>query len=403
MFIKSQKQYEEYLEEVATLASTDPKEGTPDAERLSLLALAVQEFESEKYKFNLPSPIEALKFRMEEQGLSQSDLIPYIGSKSKVSEVLSEKRPLSLNMIKALHKYLGIPAGVLIQDQPDSAGEEKVNLDSIPYEKAPLSEMSKRGWITATKTEISKNSKKLFIDFLKPLGGLFPAGAFRATAKKEESENLQLAAYSWAAFVVMMSDKHMPIGKFSFDKIDKLFLREVAKLSYFDNGPILAVEFLNKNGISVVIEKHLEKTKIDGGAFMSPRGHAVIGLTLRHDRLDNFWFTLLHELAHVSRHLKTGNTFFIDNLEEDLLKDSREREADQIAKEALIPAIYWRRSDALVIRNEASIKKLAEECQIHPSIVAGRVRRETNNFSIFDNLLGRGVPKKMLLSRSSHG
>ena len=85
--------------------------------------------------------------------------------------------------------------------------------------------------------------------------------------------------------------------------ITSSFLHELVGLSYFDSGPLLAKEFLNKNGIHLVREGHLRKTRLDGAAMKLPDGSPVVGLTLRYDRLDYFWFTLLHELAHVARHL----------------------------------------------------------------------------------------------------
>src|SRR5690606_14457409 len=81
------------------------------------------------------------------------------------------------------------------------------------------------------------------------------------------------------------------------------FLRTLARFSYLDSGPLLAKEFLNKNGIHLVCEAHLPKTHLDGAALRLPDGSPVVALTLRYDRLDNFWFTLFHELAHVGLHL----------------------------------------------------------------------------------------------------
>ena len=83
------------------------------------------DYEDEHYAVDLPDPVEALKFRMEQQGLTQKDLIPLIGSKSKVSEVLSRKRRFSLSMIRALHRALGIPAEVLLQDSRASSVESQ--------------------------------------------------------------------------------------------------------------------------------------------------------------------------------------------------------------------------------------------------------------------------------------
>jgi HTH-type transcriptional regulator / antitoxin HigA len=93
----------------------DAKKGTPEADELDVLAMLIERYEDEAYPIGLPTPVEAIKFRMEQQGLQQKDLIPFIGSSGRVSEVLSGKRELTLPMIRALNEGLGIPAEVLIQ------------------------------------------------------------------------------------------------------------------------------------------------------------------------------------------------------------------------------------------------------------------------------------------------
>jgi len=110
------EQYKKYLEEFNNLIRQDPDINTPEGKRLSLVAMAIKEYEGNHFFFYKPSPIEAIRFRMEEQDLIQNDLIPYIGSKSKVSEILSGKRRLTIPMIRALNQYLGIPLDVLIQE-----------------------------------------------------------------------------------------------------------------------------------------------------------------------------------------------------------------------------------------------------------------------------------------------
>jgi len=78
-----------------------------------------------------------------------------------------------------------------------------------------------------------------------------------------------------------------------------LFMRDLVCLSYLDNGPLLAREFLRKSGIHFVLEQHLPHTHLDGAAIRLPDSSPLVALTVRHDRLDNFWFTLCHELAYI--------------------------------------------------------------------------------------------------------
>lgn len=108
--LKNEADYEAALAEIQTIMDS----AQPDADRLELLVLLVRDYEDKHYPIDLPDPVEAIKFRMEQMGLTRKDLEQYIGNKSKVSEVLSGKRRLSLSMIHALHQGLGIPAEVLL-------------------------------------------------------------------------------------------------------------------------------------------------------------------------------------------------------------------------------------------------------------------------------------------------
>jgi HTH-type transcriptional regulator / antitoxin HigA len=113
--IKTETDYQEALGHIEVIF--DAKPGTPEGDELELLVTLVEYYEEKAYSIGLPSPVDAIRFRMQQQGLKAKDLIPYIGSASKVSEVLSGKRALSLPMIRKLVSGLGIPADVLLQEQ----------------------------------------------------------------------------------------------------------------------------------------------------------------------------------------------------------------------------------------------------------------------------------------------
>lgn len=122
--IKTKRQYRRYLEEVDRLVALDPDPRTAQGARLELLAKLVEDYEKEQFKFRKPDPVEAILFRMEQQGLRQTDLAAIVGGKNRASEILSRKRPLSLAMIRALNEKLGIPSELLIR-QP--AAEYRVS------------------------------------------------------------------------------------------------------------------------------------------------------------------------------------------------------------------------------------------------------------------------------------
>ena len=113
--IRTEADYLAALREVSALINLDPASDSPEGERLEVLGTLVQAYEAKHYPIDPPDPIEAIKFRMDQSGLSVKDLVPYIGPPNRVYEVLPYKRPLSLNMIRRLSEGLHIPAEVLIR------------------------------------------------------------------------------------------------------------------------------------------------------------------------------------------------------------------------------------------------------------------------------------------------
>ena len=169
--------------------------------------------------------------------------------------------------------------------------------------------------------------------------------------------------------------------------ITEVWLRDLAKLSRFEKGPRLAQEFLADHGIPLIIERHYEKTYLDGAAMLDDHT-PIVALTLRHDRLDNFWFALMHELVHVQKHLKGLHVFIADNLDDKTRSSREEQEADQGARDALIPATEWQKSAVKTVHSPENAIALADKLRMHPAIVAGRVRFEKNNWRLLNGLLG---------------
>ncbi|MCC2637831.1 MAG: transcriptional regulator [Moraxellaceae bacterium] len=114
--IHTEADYKSALKDISRLMASDPALGTPAGDRLDILATLVQAYEARHFPIAPPDPIEAIKFRMEQRGLSIKDLEPLIGKSNRVYEVLNRRRPLTLAMIRRLHRQLGIPAEVLIAE-----------------------------------------------------------------------------------------------------------------------------------------------------------------------------------------------------------------------------------------------------------------------------------------------
>jgi HTH-type transcriptional regulator / antitoxin HigA len=111
--IKTKKDYQAAMNRLEAIFDAQP--GTPEGDELEVLGILIDKFEQEHYPIAYPDPIEAIKFRMEQMGYNQSDLVKVVGLKSRASEILNKKRKLTLDMIRQLHQALGIPTDVLIQ------------------------------------------------------------------------------------------------------------------------------------------------------------------------------------------------------------------------------------------------------------------------------------------------
>ena len=111
--IKTKKDYQQALDRLELIF--DAKKGTEEGDELEILGILINQYENEHFPIDLPDPIEAIKFRMEQLGYTQTDLAKVVGLKSRASEILSGKRKLSLDMIRQLHDKLNIPTDVLIQ------------------------------------------------------------------------------------------------------------------------------------------------------------------------------------------------------------------------------------------------------------------------------------------------
>lgn len=117
--IRTKRDYARALKEIERLM--DARHDTPEGDRLDVLVTLVEAWEAKHYRIDLPDPVEAIKYHMENQGLQPKDLIPFIGSRNRVYEVLTRKRPLTLKMVWRLHQGLGIPAESLIKVPEDQA------------------------------------------------------------------------------------------------------------------------------------------------------------------------------------------------------------------------------------------------------------------------------------------
>jgi HTH-type transcriptional regulator/antitoxin HigA len=395
--IRTKEDYEAALARISEILHAEI--GTPEGDELDILVDLVELYEERHHSIALPSAIAAIEYYMDQHGLTQRDLMPYLGSRSKVSEVLSGKRDITMSMARALQHHLGISAAVLLRDPGAGLDPTFDNIDSLRF---PLKQMAKAGWIDDV-GDLLDRSEELIGDLIERAGGRDVAAAVlyrkndqrRINAKTDE---YALRAWCWQAMALAQEDP--PDAPYQQGSVTENFLRKVAQLSTSEDGPRRAQDFLAQHGIGLRAVPHLRRTHLDGAALKLAGGRPVIGLTLRYDRIDNFWFTLLHELAHVGLHLDGGNgdTAFVDDHslrgKEPGREDSTERDADRWAEDALIPPSMWENSAAQSNPTAMAVVDLAWQSGVHPAIVAGRVRHEQRNYRLLSQFVGTGEVRR---------
>jgi HTH-type transcriptional regulator / antitoxin HigA len=398
--INSELDYKAALKEIENLIDLPARVGTPDGDRLNLLTLLVQDYEQKHTESRISDPIEAIKFRMEQMNLTPRDLLPLLGSRGRVSEVLSGKRPLSLSMMRALHKGLGIPARALLQEQFLPGMDE----EEIDWERFPIKEMVERGWIKQKGHSVREQARHIMKQFLSPLGNDWtPVALYKHSHYVRSARQMDpYAIAAWKARVCIRALEIKMPAEFKPETITFQFMHELAHLSILTDGPRHVGEYLKNIGICFVIESHLPDTYLDGAAILVKEHLPVVALTLRHDRVDNFWFVLMHELAHIWRHLNSGTSAFYDDLDVEDSGNEQEQEADQIAGEALIPEDEWKRSPARNLRTPEAVEHLANKLRIHPALVAGRIRHHYKSYRVLNRLVGHGQVRSVFLSSAEH-
>lgn len=201
------------------------------------------------------------------------------------------------------------------------------------------------------------------------------------------------ALLSWKAQVTRRAETVIETNDLNYQPLEITWLLDLVRLSARDDGPLQAADLLLEHGIVLIAEPHVPGMKVDGAAFLAG-DVPVVALTLLRDSIDNFWFTLLHEVAHIVLHYRTGlTTGFFDDLNSPTV-DEIEDEANVFAANLLIPDETWRRSPARIAKSPVPIEAFARQLGIHPAIVFGRIRLERDDYSIFSNRIGQGTVRR---------
>lgn len=329
------------------------------------------------------------------KGYSQRDLAWRLGLKEQqVQRYEADRyRSISLKNYARIAALLGVRLSAEIYESPQFRGLDAViaNVSKEDIRKV-LKHGRAHGWFTGDMNEakLRQYVAENRIDFGSPT--LLRTGL----NVRDHSEDVLL--HAWRARIAARARGAIEEGLPRFDPIQTTWLHRLPGLSVLKDGPLRAISLLREAGIVVVAEPQIPGLAIDGAAFLEA-DVPVIGLTIRRDAIDTFWFTLLHECGHVVLHRRTGlSGGFFDQLDQDST-EKQEAEADAFASGLLIPHEQWRRSPARISNSSAVIEKFAAEIGVHPAIVFGRIRRERNDYALFPKKIGAGSMRPLLFGK----
>lgn len=349
-------------------------------------------------------PGEILLDEMQANGYSQVDFANLIGmQKTQLNEIIKGKRDINADTAILLEKALGIDAEYWMELQKNYAldkarieAKNKSQLEAIEIWNiiktiVPISFFKKVQVVNGDLLSDIQKVKTIYgVKNVEELAKVSVQSNFARFRKSTKLKTDAVNIIGWVKYVQFISADKFVVP---FNHESEVEVINGLKEIFFENNNVLSrtENLLSDNGIKLIIQEKGEKTPIDGISFWS-NGNPAIGMTLRHKRLDNFAFTLFHELGHIYKHLVNNNQKqFIDldvrNEEEEYRNSKEEVEADKFAQNHLISEYDWNRFlNSFNIESDKAIKTFAQEIKIHPSILRGRVCHHLNSFSKFTRI-----------------
>jgi HTH-type transcriptional regulator/antitoxin HigA len=334
------------------------------------------------------------------KGWSQRQLADALGLKEQQIQRYEAEEYASANLprLAEVAKALGLNISEIAELKATLQKPLDVHKNDLEWDRFPIKEMYRRKWFKESPSSLEAtmaNAEELVREFVK--GSLDkPVQAFARQRVRSGGIVDWYAFFAWQCRIIDLAQKKEKevTNKYKQKAITNEWLKELTHISIETDGPRKAIDYLNDSGIRLVIEPHLPQTHLDGAAILLSDGSPVIGVTLRYDRLDNFWFVLFHELIHITKHLHKGD---IESIFDDLDVEAKdiEQEADEQAGQILVPEDKWNTALARYLRSEESVKDFAQELNVHPAIVAGKIRKESNNYIILKDMVGQNEVRKL--------
>jgi HTH-type transcriptional regulator / antitoxin HigA len=348
------------------------------------------------------TPGQLIQDLLTERGWTQRVLAIVLGAdESTLNKIINGKRPLDAKMALAFSELFGVPAERFLNLQlsfdlaharlvarPDPGRRNRAHL----FGQLPVMEMIKRGWIDVEDIRKAPKVEAALAKFLNtdsPDQIEILAHAAKKTNVAGEATPVQLA---WLYRVKEIASERL-VARYSPDKV-KTAVQQLRPLLASPEAARKAPRILAESGIRFVIVEALSGSKIDGVCFWPNESAPVIGMSMRYDRIDNFWFVLRHEIEHVIQLHGRAAVMLDAELEGERAGvgpniPEEERQANEAAAEFCVPQ---RKMDGFIARKaplcaERDIVGFARTLQVHPGLVAGQLQRRTNRYDRFRNHL----------------
>lgn len=336
-------------------------------------------------------PLVLIKSRIA-NGYTQSELAELLGMKEQQIQKYEAEQYESVSL-KTLFKIAKV---LKINFQADVQIREIESTHLYSINKYPFKQMFRRNWFPdfkGTINEAMKNAEYLIENLFLRAGFDNYQPAYNRKSTRSLSTFNQDALNAWYARVLIKAREQHLSNYFDKSIVTETWLKELVSFSIEVDGPQKAVQFLKNSGIRVVFESQVDDTFLDGAAMLLDKIFPVIALTIRYDRLDNFWFVLFHELAHIVLHLGEEYDTIFDDLDSSI--DGIEDEANAYALNITVPEVVWKKSLVRFSPSKETIINQARSLRVNPALIAGRIRRETKQYHLFTDLIGQGEVKKL--------
>ncbi|MDD2611891.1 MAG: HigA family addiction module antitoxin [Bacteroidales bacterium] len=346
-----------------------------------------------------------IREQMEYRNWIQEDLAEVMGVTPKhINKILQDKQDITLDMAKVLAEvfetspqyWLNLDANYRLWLQTEKSEKEvQADLKAKIYERMPIRDMIHKNWLPDF-----GSLKELYTSVLSFWGvneldfEAWDKRTLPILARKSESFNQYNAAYTFTWYhKAMQTAQKYQVGIYNREMLKQLF-DNIHSYTMQENGYNIFINELNKAGVIFFILPHLQKTYLDGSAFFVG-GHPVIVYTGRYKRIDNFWFTVAHEIGHILYHFDKPDAFFVDNFSEKDI-DNFEKEANSYASYKLKHnEIYEYLKPKLNYLTKQAIVDCSKRLQIHPAIIIGKLAHEKTISYANQNLFNDDVLKKI--------